>query len=206
MDSWIGRLGVRFLWTCWSSIQRLCPNLFVVFRCKENTTLFLIQVRGMTNVRMGIFFQKCGLGISFPLIVCKSPCDVIEHRHEKILPVEFSGVSSDFNSNSLTFLTELQRIESWNTFHSDSIGSPLQNTTKIPREDTPQRDNESETVAGKGRKSAKFWASHPGAPPFGATPFGPHPSALPSHPLKTKNWQNAVRPNLVNKNWPNSAK
>ena len=68
----------------------------------------------------------------------------------------------------------------------------LQNTTKIPRED-PQRDRNSETVAGKGRKSAKFWAPHPsGAPPFrgptlsgptlrGSTflGLGPHPSGTP---------------------------
>ena len=42
----------------------------------------------------------------------------------------------------------------------------LQNTTKIPREDPPERHRNSETVAGKGRKSAKFWAHPFGAPPF----------------------------------------
>ena len=50
----------------------------------------------------------------------------------------------------------------------------LQNTTKIPRED-PQRDtNKSEKVAGKGRKSAKFWATHPVVADFGQSNFGPN--------------------------------
>ena len=54
-----------------------------------------------------------------------------------------------------------------------------QNSTRRP----PERQKKSETVAGKGRKSAKFWASHPfGAPPFGdplfqvwPPPFGAPP-------------------------------
>ena len=41
-----------------------------------------------------------------------------------ILPVKFSDVSSNLNSNSFDFLTELQRVESWKIFHSNSIGSP----------------------------------------------------------------------------------
>ena len=50
-------------------------------------------------------------------------------------------------------------------------------TIKIPRVD-PQRDTETaKMVAGKGRKSAKFWASHPsGLQPSVPHPSGPHPS------------------------------
>ena len=64
------------------------------------------------------------------------------------------------------------------------ISGPLrfkhhQNSTRRP----PERHRNSETVAGKGRKSAKFWAPNPsgphpsgphpfGAPPFWAPPFG----------------------------------
>ena len=48
--------------------------------------MFLIQVRRMTNVLLGIFFakkrHKCGVSIAFPFIVFRSPWDVIEHRHE----------------------------------------------------------------------------------------------------------------------------
>ena len=43
----------------------------------------------------------------------------------------------------------------------------LQNTTKNSTRRPPERHRNSETVAGKGRKSAKFWAP----PPFGAPPF-----------------------------------
>ena len=39
-------------------------------------------------------------------------------------------------------------------------------------EKTPERHRNSETVAEKGRKSAKFWAPHPSGPhPFGTPPF-----------------------------------
>ena len=41
----------------------------------------------------------------------------------------------------------------------------------------PERHKKSETVAGEGRKSAKFWAPHPSVP----HPLGPHPSI--PHPL-----------------------
>ena len=66
----------------------------------------------------------------------------------------------------------------------------LQTPPKIPRENPPERHRNSETVAGEGRKSAKFWAPHPfGAPPFrcptlcptlsGPTFSGPHPFGAP---------------------------
>ena len=57
LDSWLVKLGVRFLWIWSSSIQRLCPILLVVCQCRWNTILFLIQVRRMTNVLLEIFLQ-----------------------------------------------------------------------------------------------------------------------------------------------------
>ena len=58
-------------------------------------------------------------------------------------------------------------------------GPGTSNTTKIPRERHPERHRKSETVTGKGRKSAKFWASHPSGPHPSGPPFGPHPSGAP---------------------------
>ena len=58
----------------------------------------------------------------------------------------------------------------------DGPGAPNkhhQNSTRRP----PERHKKSETVAGKGRKRAKFWAPHPSGPhPSGPHPSGPHPS------------------------------
>ena len=49
-DSLLGQLGVRFL-RIWSlPTQRLDPIFLLVFLCQWSTTLFLIQVQGMTNV------------------------------------------------------------------------------------------------------------------------------------------------------------
>ena len=62
------------------------------------------------------------------------------------------------------------------TFH----GPGASNTTKIPRKD-PNRERRKKIVAGKGKKSAKFWAPHPsGLHPAGLHPSGLHPSWL--HP------------------------
>ena len=56
----------------------------------------------------------------------------------------------------------------------------------------PEKDKKSETVAGKGRKSAKFWASHPsGPPPFGAAQI--------VKPLKHYLWPKMDWPKL---DWP----
>ena len=49
------------------------------------------------------------------------------------------------------------------TFEGSGASEHHQNSTRRP----PERHNENETEAGKGRKSAKFWAPHPS---------GPHPS------------------------------
>ena len=68
------------------------------------------------------------------------------------------------------------------TFQGTCASKHHQNSTRRP----PERHRNSETEAGKGRKSAKFWASHPSGPhPFGAPPFrgptlsGPHPFGAP---------------------------
>ena len=50
-------------------------------------------------------------------------------------------------------------------------GPGVSNTTKIPREDPPQREERMKFPAGE-KNSAKIWAPPPiGAPPFGAPPF-----------------------------------
>ena len=68
-------------------------------------------------------------------------------------------------------------------------GPGASNTTKIPRKDPQERERRMKIVAGEGKQSAKFWASHPsgphpsgptfsrfGPPPFGATTIrGLHP-------------------------------
>ena len=53
------------------------------------------------------------------------------------------------------------------TFQGTRASKHHQNSTRRP----PERHRNSETVAGKGRKSAKCWA----LPPFGAPPSGPPP-------------------------------
>ena len=111
-------------------------------------------------------------------------------------------------------------------------GPGSSNTTKIQRKDPQEREERMKFPAGDGKKSAKFWASHPSGPhpsPFGPPPLqapirtGPnpfrptfHPNYTPTtlpqrtphneHPTPQKNWPNAVWPNSVNQNWPNSAK
>ena len=70
MDSWLGKLGVRFVRIWSSSIQRLCAILLVAFRCKWNTTLFPIQVRGMTNVVLGIFFAHTDTSVALAIHSC----------------------------------------------------------------------------------------------------------------------------------------
>ena len=55
--------------------------------------------------------------------------------------------------------------------------------TKIPRENPEEKEERMKIVPGKGKKSAKFWASHP-SPPFGTPLFlasGHRPSEAP-HP------------------------
>ena len=100
----------------------------------------------------------------------------------------------------------------------------FKNTTKIPRENPPERRRKNKKLWREREKEAPnfghstlrgptpsgptfFWV---GPPPLRAlTPsappplLGPHPSG-PSP--KTKNWPNAVWPISVHKNWPNTAK
>ena len=62
------------------------------------------------------------------------------------------------------------------TFQGPGASKHHQNSTRRP----PERHRNSETVAGKGRKSAKFWAPHPsGHHPSGPHPSGPHPFGAP---------------------------
>ena len=61
----------------------------------------------------------------------------------------------------------------------------------------PERHNESETVAGKGRKSAKFWAPQHLGFPSGPHPSGPHPSG--------QVWPKSANKVGQSRNWPKSA-
>ena len=55
------------------------------------------------------------------------------------------------------------------------------NTTRILRKRLKEREKRMKTVAGEGKKSAKFWAPNPSGPhPSGLHPSGLHPSGLPT--------------------------
>ena len=60
---------------------------------------------------------------SFRLIVFTSPYRVIEHRHEDNSSLELFGFAH-FVHELWDFLDELQWSDSWEIFHSNSIGSP----------------------------------------------------------------------------------
>ena len=80
----------------------------------------------MTNVLLEIFLRKkhkCGISNTFLFIVFTSPYDVIEHRHEDNSSLELFGFAH-FVHELLDFVDELQCGESWEIFHSNSIGSP----------------------------------------------------------------------------------
>ena len=90
------------------------------------------------------------------------------------------------------------------------LGGPWPcNSTRRP----PQKRRKNETSGRREKKKREIMGPPPfKPPPFGPTPlwaptfsgFGPPPLRPP--PLRAKNWPNAVWPNSVNKNWPNSAK
>ena len=127
MDSWIEKLGVRFLRILASSIPRLCPILLVVCNHEQNTTSFLIQVRGTTIFLMKIFsHNRNEIRVRFAslFIVLRSPWDVVEHRHEDDPSCKFFWLYAHFKQELLDFVAELQCGESWKIFHSNSIGSP----------------------------------------------------------------------------------
>ena len=67
--------------------------------------------------------HKCGISNTFLFIVFNSPYYVIEHRHEDISSLELFGFAF-FVHELLDFVDELQCSESWEIFHSNSIGSP----------------------------------------------------------------------------------
>ena len=80
----------------------------------------------MTNVLLRIFLQiqtQMWHNNTFLFIVCNSSYDVIEHRHEDYSSLELVWVAH-FVHELLDFLDELQCSESWEIFHSNSIGSP----------------------------------------------------------------------------------
>ena len=123
MDSWLVKLGVRFLRIWSSSIRRLCLILLVI--CQK-TTSFLVQVRGMTNVLLESFCKhrhKCGINNTFLFIVINSPYDVIEHRHEDTSSLELFWVAH-FVHEFWASWTSYNAVNRGKIFHSKSIGSP----------------------------------------------------------------------------------
>ena len=74
----------------------------------------------------------------------------------------------------------------------------LPNTTKIPREDPPERDKKNENGVGREKKNAKVLAPHPsGPPPFGVSLF----VGLASPPIRGPTFQG---PTMTGQNqfWP----
>ena len=67
--------------------------------------------------------HKCGVSNTFLFIVFNSPYDVIEHRHEDNYSLELCW-GAHFVHELLDFADGLQCGESWEIFHSNSIGSP----------------------------------------------------------------------------------
>ena len=71
----------------------------------------------------GIQRNEFGICQTFLFVVFRSTRNVVEHRH-RILPVKFSGVSSNLNSKLLTSSLSCNVLNPRKIFHSNSIGSP----------------------------------------------------------------------------------
>ena len=80
----------------------------------------------------------------------------------------------------------------------------FKNTTKIPREDPPEREEKNEFPAGERKKSAKFWAPNPSGP----QPFVPHLfwGRAPTPPGPHQFGIGQIRPNEVGQMRPALAK
>ena len=128
MDSWLGRLGVRFLRVSPSSFLPFCPILLVDCLHWKSTTFSLIQVRGMTIVLLRIFLKKRETSWALDLHSFSLSFD----PHEMLLnidmkmtrPVNFSGVTLNLNGSSWTLWLSCNVLNPGKMFHSNSIGSP----------------------------------------------------------------------------------
>ena len=129
MDSWIGRLGVRFLQVSPSSFCHFVPfTLWTIFT--DRRPLFsLNQDREKTcpapNLLACRETSRSFDSHSFFFIVSLHPHEMsLNIDINMILPVKFSGVSSDLNSKLLTSSLSCNVLYPGKIFHSNSIGSP----------------------------------------------------------------------------------
>ena len=153
----------------------------------------------------------------------------------EVFSLNFGGVFEDRGAQMCTFgvgppglHTTTRELQ---TRHL-SVPALQSNTTKIPREN-PQREKKMRFPVGESKKTRNFGPPSPFGPHPSGLFFPPHPSGPPPtsgrerekkplflgsgphpsgpHPFQVwapqkQNWPNAVWPNSVNKNWPNSAK
>ena len=128
MDSWLERLGVRFLRVSPSSFPPFCPiqpcglSSLIEYHFSLNqdreTTIVLIQIFSHIEKRV-----EHSTRILFHCLLIHNEMS-LNIDMKIILPVRFSGVSPDLNRKLLTFWLSCKRIESREQFHSNSIGSP----------------------------------------------------------------------------------
>ena len=69
-------------------------------------------------------WNEVSVQFTFLFIVWRSPWDVVEHRHGDDPSCELFWLIAHFWQELLEFVADLQRVESWEIFHSNSIGSP----------------------------------------------------------------------------------
>ena len=127
MDSWHGKLGVRCLQILSSSIQRLYTILLVICFHVQNTTSFLIQVRGMTNVLLKILSHKLETRSALALHSCSLSSD----HHEMSLNIDMNFILPwNCSGSPILFMnfwaswTSCNVVNPGKIFHSNSIGSP----------------------------------------------------------------------------------
>ena len=127
MDSWLGRLGVRFLWIWSSSIQQLCPILLAVFRWKVE--YHFVSDPGPRNVQRpaGNFANTDtseALAMHSRSLSVKSHTMSLNINMQIIRPWNCAGFAH-FVHELVDFLNELQCCESWENvppeFHRFSI-------------------------------------------------------------------------------------
>ena len=123
MDSWLGRLGVRFLRVSPSSSQRFCPIHLV-------DCLHFFSNPGPRNDHCPALnlFAKRETSWAFDLHSFSLSFDPhqmsLNIDMKMIRPVNFSGVTLNLDSNSWTSWLSCNVVNPGKIFHSNSIGSP----------------------------------------------------------------------------------
>ena len=121
----------------------------------------------------GAHMSASRMGLKTPPSLQTAVTQLMDAKFPVRAPAARSGGPPGFHTTA----RELQTC----TFQGTYASKHHQNSTRRP----PKRHRNSETVAGKGRKSAKFLAPPTlrgptfGAPPFWAPPFGAPPFAAP---------------------------